>query len=622
MTDFPNISIPRTRRILFGAMYSSIEPLGLLYLAGLARDLGWEPHIRLVKNHDFSVMEEAIRDIRPEIVGYTLFTGNHEPLYAFFSRVKRLWPHIRTVIGGPQATYFPLKSAEHADNIVVSEGFDALSRLLTDRAGLGILYPTRLMSFPQPERERFYRDYSEHARNPIKNIISMTGCPYACTYCYNSSFIEDTLGAQLKPSEINALNRVLGPSRRLFPRNLRTTESVLQEIRTVMQIAPATRMFYWQDDTLGISRHLDFLKRFREIHTDSILFHGQTRFEMIDPETGRGRLVLSLLRELGFTGMTMAIEAADETIRREVLNRVMPPALIFRGVKALADHGFRLRTEQITGLPYGATSAPTKINLDADLELLALNMNLRRTSGGLPNVSWTTTLIPYLGTRMSDYCVEFGFVNEDTAKNPEEGYHERSVLRHLRQHIGPSLRERKHDPDVWLEPADQDQYRDQNTQLRLNFHILSYLSNLPDAEAFVERYLRRHTHYSLAILNDDMRRYIKSHPSPAAEPFRKKLRRFEAHIDSLTESPRDRERLHAISAYAAVLPGDGNDLARRFLRYSNNKDDTFLFCNIVKKYLFDTQLYLMRECTCELYDDHVLSGGAALSLPDHPDTVG
>lgn len=606
MTSAPCVRGAATPRLLLGATYSSIEPLGLFYLAGLARDLGWEPHIRLVRNNDFSEFHAAVAKLRPAMVGYTLYTGNHKPLYAYFKCLQKDFPGIGRIIGGPHATYFPALSLAHADYVVVSEGFDALTRILRREVAPGIVLPRRILPFPQPERHQFYHDYPEHRCNPIKNLISMTGCPFSCTYCYNSSSIA-SLADQLEAEQLRMLQQALGPSGRLFPRNMRTPEEVLTEIRALMEIAPETRMLYWQDDTLGIAQHFAFLRQFQRIYRLGIPFHGQTRFEMIDPAKDRGRAVLDCLREIGFTGLTMAIEAADHTLRKEVLNRVMPSELIFDGVKRLAAMGFRLRTEQITGLPYGATTQPTKMNLDADLELLSLNMNLRRASGGLPNMSWATTLIPYLGTRMSDYCVRYGFVSAEAAENPEEGYHKRSVLRHLRRHVGPELEQSKDDPAVWLEPGDQDRYRDQNTQLRYMFHILAYLSCLPDAERFVERHLRQHQVFSAAALNEDIRAYVAQHPAPEGRRLHEQISRFEHRIPDLTADEQDRQRLHRISAFCGLLPGDGLELARRYLQYSNGKDEVALFSNIVKKYLFDTQVYLTRECTCELYDGAILS---------------
>ena len=50
------------KRLLLGAAYSVIEPLGLLHLAGFARDLGWERKIVLVKEHDFETLFARVPD--------------------------------------------------------------------------------------------------------------------------------------------------------------------------------------------------------------------------------------------------------------------------------------------------------------------------------------------------------------------------------------------------------------------------------------------------------------------------------------------------------------------------------------------------------------------------------
>ncbi len=597
---YPTVSLPRRKRILLGATYSSIEPLGLLYLAGLARDMGWDAHIRLIRNHDFSEFHDTVKDLKPQVVGFTLYTGNHAPLYSYFSRLRREKPGIKTVIGGPHATYFPDMSREFADYVVVSEGFNALSRILNDEVEPGIVYPRMLTPFPLPDRAQFYKDYPAHRRNPIKNVVSMTGCPFACTYCYNSSSIERVMGSRLSMEEIEGLKRVLGLSGRLFPMNMRACDSVLQEINDVMKLAPETQLFYWQDDTLGVARHMKFIKEFEKRYKLGVPFHGQTRFEMVNPATRRGIELVESLRRIGFNGLTIAIEAAHPVIRKEVLNRAMPDELIFSSLKKLSEMQFRVRTEQITGLPYGATSVLTPINLDADLGILKLNMNLRRETG-LPNVAWATTLLPYLGTRMSDYCVKYGFVTEEDAENPVNGYHERSILRHLKEYMGHSLLEKKDSKNTWLSDEAQERYYKQNTHLRYNFGVMSYLSDLPDAERFVEKYLYDTEYFSVGSLNKAIRDHVSRHKSPAGCRIWQSIREFDRRIPEITHDETDRNRLRDIGAYCAVLPGDGAELARRYLHYSDGTDEVPLLSDIIKKYLFDTQLYMTDECTCELY---------------------
>ena len=70
------------KRILFVAAYSPIEPLGLMHLGGLARDLGWDRRYHLVRDHDFTTFREVVKDFKPDIVGATVYTGDHRQFFS------------------------------------------------------------------------------------------------------------------------------------------------------------------------------------------------------------------------------------------------------------------------------------------------------------------------------------------------------------------------------------------------------------------------------------------------------------------------------------------------------------------------------------------------------------
>ena len=90
------------------------------------------------------------------------------------------------------------------------------------------------------------------------------------------------------------------------------------------------------------------------------------------------------MRAAGGFSLTLAIESADDHVRKEVLDRATPESLMFDGMRNLRERGFRVRTEQITALPYGATSKPSPINIDADLELVELNVMLKPVPRKVP----------------------------------------------------------------------------------------------------------------------------------------------------------------------------------------------------------------------------------------------
>ena len=165
-------------------------------------------------------------------------------------------------------------------------------------------------------------------------------------------------------------------------------------------------MIYFQDDVFGFDEKeggmLDLMTQSWPTQV-ALPYHAQMRFEMTKSDKR-----LEMIRNSGGFGMTLAIEAADQTIRREVLDRIMPEELMYGGMKSLSDFGFKVRTEQITGLPYGATSKETPMNLDADLELARLNIDLREKTGG-PTMAWASTFAPYAGTQLGIYCQKNGF---------------------------------------------------------------------------------------------------------------------------------------------------------------------------------------------------------------------
>lgn len=553
----------KRKRILFGAVYSSIEPLGLFHLSALADRLDWDPHIRLVLDNDFSDFDDAVRELKPDIVGFTIYSGGHVAICNYLKELKEKYPNIRTVVGGPHASYFPDTVANYVDSVVVGEGFTPLAWILNDDAPTGVLASENVMTFPITYRKRFYEDYPVFRDNPIKNIITMTGCPFTCTYCYNS--------------------------KRIFPFNRRNAKDVKAEIEQILQLAPKTTMFSWQDDTLGAGEHKKFLEEFASFNM-GLNCHGQTRWEIINPVEDRGRQVLELLQQIGFSGMTMAIESSIPVICNEVLNRKTDQKNIFNAVKWLSNMGFSLRTEQITGLPYGATSEKTLMNLDADLDILKLNMDLYKQFG-LPNMAWATSLIPYVGTVIADYCIKYGFATFKTVDNPKLGYHERSRLRHLKEHIGSELIARQHE-DVWLSEDDQKTYRDRNAFVRDMFHVFCYMGWDDKALDIIETYLTC-SDLSISSLN-----LILS----VEYPYQVKACHKNLFKNTGGYDVKDFELFEKVGSFCALLPGDGKELLRRFRTHLTDVNDVAMFSNVVKKYLFDTQVYKTGvECKCEVY---------------------
>ena len=389
-----------------------------------------------------------------------------------------------TIVGGPHPTYFPRESSSFADYVVMSEGFDALRKILTNELKPGIYPMKHKEKFPHPDRKTFYELYHEHADSKIKSIITMTGCPYTCTYCYNSSTSED----------IDAPELLTGVTGRLFPNNILQVEDVVKEGIEIQENWP-TEIIFFLDDVHGMDTKYwlpEFAKKWKD--KVKLPYHAQMRWEMTKGESGTQRL--EILKEAGCFGLTLAIESADKTIRKEILSRGMDQSLMFAGMKKLIDLGFKVRTEQITGLPYGGTSEMTPMNLKADLELVKLNVDLKRMTGG-PTMAWASTFVPYCGTKLGSYCEQFGHYSGDNSDVPDT-FFEESVLRFPRKWVGPSLKHFKENDELWLDEADLEIYRKQNAELR---RIFNFVCLVPKGDELAENYLMNASEFNFNWLS-------------------------------------------------------------------------------------------------------------------------
>ena len=634
-------------RILFGASHSVIEPLGLLHLGGLARDLGWDRNYVLVKDHNFEELLETIEDYKPDIVGFNIYTGNHIQLHESYDRLKKDHPNIRTIIGGPHATYFPSESVKHADYVVMSEGFGALEGILKETLKPGIIPMENKRRFPHPDRINFYNKYKEYAASHIKSFISMTGCPYKCTYCYNSSEPEDIMA----PKEIiDRIRRSMslpviqkegsscssGKSKlnkqgygRLFPFNVRDVDDVALELQEIVEKWPDTKLVYCQDDVHGFDAKEwlpEFAKRMKAI---GIPYAAQMRWEMAMDEKR-----LDALKDAGCFSLTFAIEAEDYHVRKENLDRPMPEETMFKGMKNVKDRGFKIRTEQITGLPYGTTSVPTKMNLDADLGLVELNVRLIKDARG-PDMAWASTLAPYKGSKLGDRCINEGFHSDIYGTNVPDTFFDRSVLRFLKEPVpevgiafnrikeiegkkdDPTFRpiyerlkneyeilcERlRNDDSKWLSEGDLERYRDQNAELR---RIFNFVTLVPEGHVLARNYLTSEEPFSYERLGRDTQNHLLalSETDPQA-------RRSLEIIDSIKKYGRSQINKHLTNGERfqdTELKRSLNDLAPviaslpkpeiaidRAIKYAYEKDGRLtpkLFSTAVRHHLYDNVLY-------------------------------
>ena len=580
------------KRFLLVARYYSIEPLGILYLAGAVRDLpGWECKVLLINEFDFDPLYNMVDDWKPDLVGFQIWTGYHIPAFEACDRVRAM--NVPVVIGGPHATYFDEECNKHAEWVVKGSGFGLFRQVLSGLLPEGTNFDIkgREEEFPLPDRDIVYESYPELANSPIKSIFASVGCPFTCTYCYAPSFNEMHGGFRL---------------------TVRPVDEIVAEAKAIQKRWPL-KLVYFQDDIFGYDKR--WLEEFavkwkREV---GVAFHCQIRLELTRHDAGNKRLDLFL--EAGCTGITLAIESGSAFLRDRVLFRHMHDELIVEGCKKILDRGMTLRTEQILAVPFSDT--------ETDLATLDLNNRIG------PTMAWTSILAPYGGTDMGTIANNFGFY---TGNNDDltETFFDRSILVQVkggprdiapiveRLGVNPSAkpheqplvhmkaveREGSLTADViykdqgvvgqitYLSDEENEQYRADTVRLQ---RLFNWLAKVPQARVLGETLLRiPESEWNWQVLGDTTRAHLQSLKVP--------LNKWEQALagEMGIASPQDLPAPIAANPWYFVFLPEGGKFAARMLEMGIFNTDSFASMldelgTYTRRHLFHYGLYRIEE---------------------------
>lgn len=349
-------------KVLIIGIGSEVEPLGMMYVVGALKNAGHETRLQLIKNQ--VPFPEIPVERGYDFVGLSLLTGFHRHLLKLSHRYREAG--VKTIAGGPHATFFPEECLLSANFVVRGEGINPILKIV----GGGIKHDAIIKSepirsadqIPFPDRAELYRDPNSRD-NPIKNMICSFGCPHSCAYCYNSLYNNMFPG---------------------FTVRQRSVDNVIREAKTLLQYPLET--IFFQDDHFGLK--IEWLAEFAEKWPREVgkAFHPQIRPESATDER------LSLLKKAGCTGISVGIETYDEEYRRRALLRQGSNAQIFAGLDRIRNWGFKLRVYMMIGLP-GRT-------IEDDLE------DVRQNGIVQPNFVRTGVYIPLRGTVLGQRCVD------------------------------------------------------------------------------------------------------------------------------------------------------------------------------------------------------------------------
>ncbi len=372
------------------------EPQGILLISSVLKQAGHQ--VSLVVATEEDPVEAALR-LRPDVLGYTVYTGPHTWYLELNQRIRAQLPGVFSVFGGPHPTFFPeMIERDGVDGLCIGEGeyatLDLMNSLQRNGNGVQLTEPAianwwfkidgevvrnplrplltgeELDALPFADREILYAAHAQSRRTKIKPIITGRGCPYDCAFCFNKAYSDLYEGRG-----------------RRFRR--RSPDNVLRELKEVMA-SHDVRFVLFMDDTFILQDTWlhEFMTRYK-VEVD-LPFWCQVRANLVTDEK------IALFKDAGCVSVSFGLEAGNDELRNAVLNRNMSREEILGAAEILRRHDIAFMTNNMLGLPTG--------NLETDFETLELNAQCR------PAYANVFLFQPYPKTALGEWAYEHGWM--------------------------------------------------------------------------------------------------------------------------------------------------------------------------------------------------------------------
>lgn len=276
---------------------------------------------------------------KPDVIGFSCYCWNIEKVLNTARIIKTIYPHIKIILGGPEAGPIGskyLKENPFIDVIIKDEGEITFAELLKFYLGKGRLEEIQGISyrlnehiFINPDRPPI-EDLSEIPspylegilipRDKVTYIETYRGCIFRCHYCFEGKNL---------------------PKLRFFPE-----ERVKKEIEFILS-HPEIKSFHFVDTVFNFRK--ERLSKIAEMISSANRFGTELRtveiiVEFVDEET------VTLFKKAN----VKSIETGPQTVNEDTLkkvNRYYKEEKFKNGVRLLEENGIEVTTDLIIGLP-------------------------------------------------------------------------------------------------------------------------------------------------------------------------------------------------------------------------------------------------------------------------------
>ena len=365
--------------------YPIVEPMGTLQLSSIMKARGHRSFICAI---DIESVFEKIEKHRVDAIACSFMSTEVTSFHLLIPEIRKQYPYIPIIAGGPHPTYYPqIIDTWPLDALVVGEGDHVIGELLENLySGKDISHLSNvhtkffknpqgnlvenLDTLPFSDRE-LLKDVAPFKYIPMKSFFATRGCPYSCSYCFNSAF--------------NKMHRDKGEVLRH-----RSVENLIQELEHVKRTSKMDFVRFG-DDTF-VMKYDAWVEEFCDKYPKRV---GLPFYFLIHPNLASEELI-SNLKKAGCHSIMLGIESGNEHVRRKVLDRYVADATIKKAFNLYRKYDIKVFSNTILGLP--------ETTLKEDLESLNFTLDCH------PFYSGFTVFTPFPGTTLGEYSKAKGYV--------------------------------------------------------------------------------------------------------------------------------------------------------------------------------------------------------------------
>lgn len=365
--------------------FSIIEPMGTLQLSAILKARGHQNFICAIDDGD---VFKKIENFRINAIACSFMSTEAGNFNALVHEIRKRYPKLIIIAGGPHPTYYPqIIDKWPLDAVVVGEGDLVITPLLEGLYDSGDIRPLsnihtkqfknpqgmlveNLDTLPFSDRE-LVKDLEPFKYIPMKSFFATRGCPYSCSYCFNSAF--------------NKMHKDKGEVLRR-----RSVENLIQELEAVKKSYPMDFVRFG-DDTF-VMKYDAWVEEFCDKYPKRV---GVPFYFLIHPNLAQEDLIKNL-KKAGCHSIMLGVESGNENVRRKVLDRYVADATIKKAFDLYHKYDIKVFSNTILGLP--------ETTLANDLESLEFTLDCK------PYYSGFTVFTPFPGTALGEYSRQKGYV--------------------------------------------------------------------------------------------------------------------------------------------------------------------------------------------------------------------